>query len=131
LGNDGRTCLDVDECSKNNGNCQQKCVDEIGSFHCECDRPSYIQSRNASVCILATDTSSSSIDDDIPVIVIMIIAVIIIIAIVVVMAVVIIVIIKRKSKSQYNINTVASDVVSSNPIYDKSYETNKENTQEL
>jgi hypothetical protein len=131
LGNNGHTCLDVDECSKNNGNCQQKCVDEIGSFHCECDQPGYIPSRNTSVCILATDTSSSATDYGISVIVILIITVIIIIAIVVVMAVVIIVIIKRKNKSQYNINTVASDVVSSNPIYDKSYETNKENTQEL
>ncbi len=31
-------CLqDVNECDVNNGGCNQTCVNEIGSYHCECD----------------------------------------------------------------------------------------------
>ena len=29
--------LDTNECSSNNGGCNQTCINEIGSFHCECD----------------------------------------------------------------------------------------------
>ena len=29
--------LDVNECDVNNGGCNQTCVNEIGSYHCECD----------------------------------------------------------------------------------------------
>ena len=28
---------DINECETNNGRCNQTCVNEIGSFHCECD----------------------------------------------------------------------------------------------
>ena len=29
--------LDTNECATNKGGCNQTCVNEIGSFHCECD----------------------------------------------------------------------------------------------
>ncbi len=30
--------VDTNECGRaDNGNCSQKCVNEIGSYHCECD----------------------------------------------------------------------------------------------
>ncbi|XP_070542305.1 uncharacterized protein [Ptychodera flava] len=29
-------CSDIDECSSNNGNCGQTCVNEDGSYHCTC-----------------------------------------------------------------------------------------------
>ena len=29
--------LDTNECNSNNGGCNQTCINEIGSFHCECD----------------------------------------------------------------------------------------------
>ena len=29
--------LDTNECNSNNGGCNQTCVNEMGSFHCECD----------------------------------------------------------------------------------------------
>ena len=29
--------LDTNECNNNNGGCNQTCINEIGSFHCECD----------------------------------------------------------------------------------------------
>ncbi|XP_045538982.1 collagen and calcium-binding EGF domain-containing protein 1 [Papilio machaon] len=32
-------CVDVDECSENNGGCEQQCVNDPGSFHCECAPP--------------------------------------------------------------------------------------------
>ena len=36
LGSDGRTCSDVDECQNNNGGCAQSCVNNRGSFRCQC-----------------------------------------------------------------------------------------------
>ena len=27
---------DIDECAQNNGGCSQRCVNDDGSFHCEC-----------------------------------------------------------------------------------------------
>ena len=32
----GKTCEDDNECARNNGNCQQLCVNTPGSFRCEC-----------------------------------------------------------------------------------------------
>ncbi|CAK1580823.1 unnamed protein product [Parnassius mnemosyne] len=32
-------CVDVDECAENNGGCEQRCVNDPGSFHCECTPP--------------------------------------------------------------------------------------------
>lgn len=32
-------CVDVDECATNNGGCEQRCVNDPGSFHCECSPP--------------------------------------------------------------------------------------------
>lgn len=29
-------CIDIDECAVNNGNCTQVCVNDPGSYHCEC-----------------------------------------------------------------------------------------------
>ncbi|XP_068732482.1 uncharacterized protein [Montipora capricornis] len=40
LTGNGIECTDVDECSKNRGGCQHKCVNTHGSFLCECD-PGY------------------------------------------------------------------------------------------
>jgi hypothetical protein len=53
MGSDGHTCLDVDECTqRNDTNCQQKCVNDDGSFHCECDQPGYkLSVTNGSACI--------------------------------------------------------------------------------
>ena len=28
--------IDINECDQNNGNCNQNCVNEVGSYHCEC-----------------------------------------------------------------------------------------------
>ena len=28
--------IDLNECSTNNGGCNQTCVNELGSYHCEC-----------------------------------------------------------------------------------------------
>lgn len=30
------SCTDVNECSTNNGGCEQDCVNTIGSFKCSC-----------------------------------------------------------------------------------------------
>ena len=30
-------CLDIDECSDNNGGCDHNCVNRAGSYHCTCD----------------------------------------------------------------------------------------------
>lgn len=27
---------DIDECQSNNGNCDQICVNEVGTYHCDC-----------------------------------------------------------------------------------------------
>ncbi|KAJ8714724.1 hypothetical protein PYW07_002949 [Mythimna separata] len=32
-------CVDVDECSSNNGGCEQRCVNDPGGYHCECSPP--------------------------------------------------------------------------------------------
>ncbi|XP_023678384.2 oncoprotein-induced transcript 3 protein [Paramormyrops kingsleyae] len=36
LGLDGQTCLDVNECERNNGGCAEVCVNTKGSHRCEC-----------------------------------------------------------------------------------------------
>uniref|UniRef100_A0A8C6L7B2 Oncoprotein induced transcript 3 n=1 Tax=Nothobranchius furzeri TaxID=105023 RepID=A0A8C6L7B2_NOTFU len=38
LGPDRQTCLDVNECDKDNGGCAEVCVNTKGSRHCECGR---------------------------------------------------------------------------------------------
>ncbi|XP_023609681.1 multiple epidermal growth factor-like domains protein 6 [Myotis lucifugus] len=30
-------CADIDECAVVNGGCQQRCINTLGTFHCECD----------------------------------------------------------------------------------------------
>eukprot|EP00731_Ephydatia_muelleri_P004786 Em0002g962a len=39
LANDGRSCIDVNECSLNAGlgYCQQKCTNTVGSYYCSCN----------------------------------------------------------------------------------------------
>ncbi|KAJ0174968.1 hypothetical protein K1T71_009109 [Dendrolimus kikuchii] len=32
-------CVDVNECTSNNGGCEQRCVNDPGSYHCECAPP--------------------------------------------------------------------------------------------
>ena len=33
---DGRSCVDVDECAEGTSGCDQTCVNEPGTYHCEC-----------------------------------------------------------------------------------------------
>ncbi|XP_022824604.1 collagen and calcium-binding EGF domain-containing protein 1-like isoform X2 [Spodoptera litura] len=37
-------CVDVDECSTNNGGCEQRCVNDPGGYHCECAPPMVLSS---------------------------------------------------------------------------------------
>ncbi|XP_032514482.2 collagen and calcium-binding EGF domain-containing protein 1-like [Danaus plexippus] len=32
-------CVDIDECTINNGGCEHRCVNDPGGFHCECNAP--------------------------------------------------------------------------------------------
>jgi hypothetical protein len=41
--------LDTNECKRNNGGCQQLCVNEHASFHCEC-KPGYRQQKDGKSC---------------------------------------------------------------------------------
>ncbi|CAH1101058.1 unnamed protein product [Psylliodes chrysocephalus] len=36
LGEDRRSCLDIDECKSNNGQCETECINLIGSYVCKC-----------------------------------------------------------------------------------------------
>jgi len=52
-------CADIDECSVNNGGCDQLCVNTVGSYHCSC-QPQYRLHYNQRDCLrelLATTTS--------------------------------------------------------------------------
>lgn len=65
-----QVCLftDIDECAKNNGECEQRCVNDPGGYHCECDHPLYLTSDGKHcerrvpvplpIAIPVTDTSS-------------------------------------------------------------------------
>ena len=33
---DGKSCVDIDECAEGSSGCDQTCVNEPGSYHCEC-----------------------------------------------------------------------------------------------
>ena len=37
LADDGRTCMDINECSPDLNRCQQSCVNTEGSFRCQCN----------------------------------------------------------------------------------------------
>ncbi len=37
LGDDNKTCADMDECSLETPVCAQVCVNQPGTFHCECE----------------------------------------------------------------------------------------------
>jgi hypothetical protein len=41
--------LDTNECKRNNGECQQLCVNEHASFHCEC-KPGYRLQKDGKSC---------------------------------------------------------------------------------
>ncbi|KAL4717109.1 hypothetical protein ACJJTC_016996 [Scirpophaga incertulas] len=43
-------CIDVDECADNNGGCEQRCVNDIGGFHCECSHPFTLSPRDGKSC---------------------------------------------------------------------------------
>ncbi|CAL1526060.1 unnamed protein product [Lymnaea stagnalis] len=45
-GGNGKDCLDVDECAKNNGGCEQICSNTAGSYHCSC-KAGYTQNNTA------------------------------------------------------------------------------------
>jgi hypothetical protein len=36
-------CEDIDECTMDKGNCEQLCVNERGSYHCECNEGGYLE----------------------------------------------------------------------------------------
>ena len=46
----GGKCVDVDECSQENGGCSQVCLNRPGNFSCEC-LTGYILAENAKDCI--------------------------------------------------------------------------------
>ena len=33
----GLTCSDINECDTNNGSCDQKCINQVGSYYCQCN----------------------------------------------------------------------------------------------
>ena len=49
------TCLDINECAINNGNCQDKCLNNQGSYSCGC-RAGYRVSVDKRSCEGKTDT---------------------------------------------------------------------------
>ncbi|XP_019861983.1 PREDICTED: EGF-containing fibulin-like extracellular matrix protein 1 [Amphimedon queenslandica] len=52
-------CADVDECSTGTNNCSRKCVNEIGSFHCECLSDEVLSDDRVS-CKVAGGTSNAN-----------------------------------------------------------------------
>ena len=46
--------IDVNECDTDNGGCNQTCVNEIGSYHCECDH-GFLLSEDLQACIGMTN----------------------------------------------------------------------------
>ena len=65
----GTTCTNFDECTVNNGGCEQTCTDNDGSFTCSCDA-GYILSDNGLSCsgkslllFLLITTSFQSLSD--------------------------------------------------------------------
>ncbi len=41
LSEDKKSCSDIDECLTNNGGCSQLCVNEPGSYKCQCKKGFY------------------------------------------------------------------------------------------
>ncbi|KAK7092483.1 hypothetical protein V1264_008221 [Littorina saxatilis] len=48
--NDKGTCKDIDECSLGSDNCQQKCVNVVGSYNCECNYYGYRLNTDRATC---------------------------------------------------------------------------------
>lgn len=46
-----KTILDIDECQDNNGGCEQKCQNKLGSFECSCNSGLQIDTTNGKTCI--------------------------------------------------------------------------------
>ncbi|CAH3044643.1 unnamed protein product, partial [Porites evermanni] len=46
LSSDGKSCLDIDECSTNNGGCSHHCYNIPGSFYCGCPEGTTMASNN-------------------------------------------------------------------------------------
>ena len=46
-----RLCIDVDECQVNNAGCEQLCVNEKGSFRCECNTGYMTHPHDPTSCI--------------------------------------------------------------------------------
>ena len=44
------TITDIDECDLNIDDCDQLCVNDLGSYHCEC-YAGYIRDYNSSSCV--------------------------------------------------------------------------------
>ncbi|ERE87075.1 EGF-like and EMI domain-containing protein 1 [Cricetulus griseus] len=49
----GNSLEDIDECAVVNGGCQQRCINTLGTFHCECDT-GYRRHADERTCIRLT-----------------------------------------------------------------------------
>ena len=45
-----KSLTDIDECTLNTDDCDQLCVNDIGSYHCEC-YSGYFRDNNLSSCV--------------------------------------------------------------------------------
>ncbi|XP_068760013.1 mucin-like protein [Montipora capricornis] len=50
LTGDGVECTDIDECATNNGSCGQNCLNNHGSFQCDCDAGYLLNSQDKKSC---------------------------------------------------------------------------------
>eukprot|EP01125_Pyxidicula_operculata_P019748 TRINITY_DN7181_c0_g1_i1.p1 TRINITY_DN7181_c0_g1~~TRINITY_DN7181_c0_g1_i1.p1 ORF type:complete len:1031 (+),score=148.75 TRINITY_DN7181_c0_g1_i1:353-3445(+) len=57
--NDGVTCVDVDECGNNNGNCSHQCVNYVGTYACNCP-PGFVLSDDERTCVEVTICNTSN-----------------------------------------------------------------------
>lgn len=57
-------CTDVDECAKNNGGCQQRCINNAGGFACACDPGYELYTENGTAGFNVADMETGSRDGD-------------------------------------------------------------------
>ncbi|XP_013393617.1 sushi, von Willebrand factor type A, EGF and pentraxin domain-containing protein 1 [Lingula anatina] len=61
---DSFTCVDIDECAVNNGNCDQRCENLPGRHMCSCTIPGYVLDNDGKTCTL--NKTCQSLTDDMP-----------------------------------------------------------------